>query len=229
MRSPYCYPCFLVSSFFYYLLVESGIINTLKLSCSFLLRPLGINSSSVDVLALSAVCKLPAIYKTRTLAPSKEKLAAILLSLFLIPCISQLTILINLLSIVQQEYLYIFIAILVMQILLLMAVVKIWPLPRKYNTHGFMLPIIHTPQLKLVMQKALASSWWYLRDISRLIFMGSLALFVLESLGVLNILRNLLAYPITHLLELPLSLVSILILGLLRKDLGAIALYDFGQ
>jgi ferrous iron transport protein B len=81
----------------------------------------------------------------------------------------------------------------------------------------------------VIFQKTGIYILWYLREIVPLILISAVALFVLDALTLLPLLRSVIAPVVTSLLSLPEKFTETVILGLVRKDFGAVSIYDLAN
>lgn len=70
---------------------------------------------------------------------------------------------------------------------------------------------------------------WYLREIVPLILLSAVFLFVLDSTSILTLLRTAITPIVTNILVLPEKFTETIILGLIRKDFGAVSIYDLAN
>ncbi|MDR2430710.1 MAG: hypothetical protein LBD99_00405 [Candidatus Margulisbacteria bacterium] len=218
----------LASFFFAYALLEnSGYIDRLSLTFNRLLKLFGLNGYAAPAL-LFGCCKIAALHKTRTLYTRRERALSLLLLIFFLPCVSQLVIVFNLLTIIPRHYALIFLGVLLGQLFILLNLRRL--LPGGTGSHYLSeLRPLHLPDPGKVFSAVWAYTRWYLRAICPLIIGISLLLFLSDAVGLLGLLKNLFAPFTVVFLDLPEAFTDSLILGLFRKDLSAVSLYDLAN
>ncbi|MDR1113507.1 MAG: 50S ribosome-binding GTPase [Candidatus Margulisbacteria bacterium] len=211
----------------YAFLENTGYINRLGLTCHRLLRLFGLNGNSLPSLLFSC-CKIAALNKSAYLGTRREQNIQLLLFIFFIPCVSQLVIISNLLAIIQFQHALIFGGIMLLQagiILGLHSLLRTQP-PVNYSVK---ITPLHFPDGGKILATAGAYLYWYMRSITPLILGASAFLFVAHSTGLLELFRVWTAPLIQTFLNLPEAFTDSVTLGLFRKDLGAISLYDLAN
>jgi len=93
--------------------------------------------------------------------------------------------------------------------------------------------IIEIPPYRLPKPGTLFKKLWmrireFLLEAIPLIILGILVINILDMLGAIKILANLLGAPMKYILGLPKETVSVVILGFLRKDISIALLQPFG-
>jgi ferrous iron transport protein B len=151
------------------------------------------------------------------------------LLIFFLPCVSQLTIVFNLLTVIPRHYALIFLGVLLGQLFMLLNLHRL--LPRRQTGSHYLseLKPLHLPEPGKALAAVLTYTRWYLRAICPFIVGISLLLFLSDAAGLLDLLKELLAPFTAVFLNLPEAFTDSLILGLFRKDLGAVALYDLAN
>ena len=228
---PYVFAILLpiMASFFfiYALLDNTGYISRLSLTLNRLLKFVGLNGYSLPTLLFNC-CKITSLQKTRTLYSHKEQIISILLILFFLPCITQIVIILNLLTIIPLNYILIFCSVLLLQLLVLLGLRKFF-LRQPASVYVAPIKPLHLPNLHQVLQTTWVYLRWYIRDIIPLILSISLLLWGAQACGLLDIIKNFAAPLVNTFLDLPLDFTSSAILGLFRKDFGAASLYDMAN
>jgi ferrous iron transport protein B len=98
----------------------------------------------------------------------------------------------------------------------------------------FEIPPIRVPQLKNVVLKTWYRVQWYLKEAVPLFLIGTLVLFVLDSVrlagkSLLLWIQTAMEPVLAGLLHLPTEAAGIFLLGFLRRDYGAAGLYDLAR
>lgn len=222
-------PTVFVFFFIFSLLDEIGYIPRISLSLNRLLRFFGINGYAFPPLATGCSCKIVAALKTRKLETKKDRILTILILTFAIPCISQLSIIANLLSIIPSQYTLIYFLLIFFQLIVLVKIYSFFHRGSEPRLFAVNISPLKVPEFKHVLGKATAYARWFLRETLPLLLYGSLFLYVIQKTGLLNQLY-LLFYPATDkFLNLPSQFTDAVIIGLFRKDAGAVYLYDLAN
>lgn len=221
-------PSILVFFFIYALLDELGYLLRVAISLNRILNFLGVNSSFIPHLLIGCSCKILAGLKTRTLETPKEKFMAMLLLCFSIPCFSQFAIITNLLSIIPQQYVLIYFLVIFIQLFIVLRLAK-WLYPGPKSVFITRIAPLKIASFGVVFQKTGMYVLWYVREVVPLILLSAFALFILDTTQLLKFLHTALAPTLTLLLSLPEKFSETVILGLIRKDFGAVSIYDLAN
>lgn len=224
-------PTIFIFYFIFALLDESAYLPRISITLNRFMQLFGLNGFAVPQLMTGASCKILALFKTKILDSPKEKIIVFLLLLFAIPCISQLSIISNLLSIIPWTYRNIYFLVIILHILGLTAIYnKLFR--KKYkaiNYFAIKLTPLRMPNLGRVLQKTKSYVTWYIKEIVPLLTVAAIFLFLLNTTGILNKLSNFAGPLFTNLLTLPKQFTEAVILGFFRKDIGAVHLYDLAN
>lgn len=215
-----------VSTFFliFGFLEDSGYIPRLAIFCDRLFRAMGLNGKAVLPMVLGLGCDTMATMTTRILGTPKERLIAILLLALGVPCSAQLATILGILGGIS------FLALgTLFGIVLLQMVVVGWLAARVLSgdRSDFILelPPLRLPRMKNLLTKTLLRIKWYLGEAVPLFLIGTLLLFVLDRLGVLQWLAVAGRPVVTGWLGLPAESAEVFIMGFLRRDYGAAGLF----
>lgn len=221
-------PSVLVFFFIYALLDELGYLLRIAISLNRLLSFFGLTSTFIPHLLMGCSCKIMAGLKARTLETPREKFLAILLLCFSVPCFSQFAIIANLLSIIPQQYVLIYFITMFIQFFFIIRLAQ-WLYPGPRSAFITRVTPLKITSFMVVFQKTSMYVVWYLREIVPLILLSALGLFLLDITHVLEVLKILVTPLITLGLALPEKFAETVILGLVRKDFGAVSIYDLAN
>ena len=213
--------------FIYALLYSCGYISRLSLTFNRLLKLLGLNGYALPALLFSC-CKITGLKKSSALHTSREQRIMLLLLLFGLPCVTQLIIILNLLSILPANYALIFLGVMLGQFFLLLGLHNMLPQPPSSVYVDKVVPL-HFPDLSRTCTVTGIYLRWYLHSIVPLLLGVSALLWAAQITGLLGLLRELCAPLIGAFLDLPPSFTDSIVLGLFRKDFGAASLYDLAN
>jgi len=210
------------------LLEDSGILPRFTVLADRTFRKVGLTGKAVLPCLLGLGCGTMACLTTRILETKKERLIATLLIVLGIPCSAQLGVMMALAAKVSP-YAFMLIMLIIFGQIIIVGLLASRVIPGKSGVFIIELPPIRIPQLKNVVLKTYHRSLWFLHEAVPLFLIGTFLLFVLDRTGGLVIVERLLAPVIKGMLGLPVEATQAFLLGFLRRDYGAAALYDLAQ
>ncbi|MBN1687378.1 MAG: ferrous iron transporter B [Spirochaetales bacterium] len=203
------------------LLEDTGYLPNLSVLTRRVLGRIGLTGKSIMSLVLGFGCKTMATMTTRNIRSRKEKLIAIYLIAFAIPCSAQLAIDIAILGRigVRAFLIYLFTLALV-EIAAGFILNKILP---DDEGEDFIqeLPPIRAPKVGAIAKKTGYRLLWFLKEAVPVFVIASIVLFAAERTGILNATKRFLSPVVTGWLGLPLDIVEVLILSLARHEAAA--------
>ncbi len=203
------------------LLEDVGYLPNLAILTRRIAAKLGITGNAVIPLVLGLGCKTMATMTARSIPSRKEKLIVIALIAFAIPCSAQTGLAI---AILGQHGFGWFVAAFGMLALAELGVGLLLNrlLPADAPDDFIQeLPPLRPPRLGALARKTGHRLAWFLREAIPIFLAASLALFVLQRTGLLDLLKNAVSPLITGLLGLPLDVVDALLLTLARSEAAA--------
>ncbi len=214
-------PILSVFFLFFGLLEDVGYLPNLAILTRRVSAKLGITGNAVIPLILGFGCKTMATMTARTLQSRKEKIIVIALIAFAIPCSAQMGLSIAILGAHGLRY---FIAafgfLAVAEVCAGLLLNRLIPA----DSEGQFiqeLPPIRVPRFAAVARKTGYRLLWFLREAIPIFLVAALAMFVIERLGVLTLLKTALKPFITGWLGLPLDMVDALLLTFARSEAAA--------
>ena len=214
-------PILSVFFLFFGLLEDVGYLPNLAILTRRVSAKLGITGNAVIPLVLGFGCKTMATMTARTLQSRKEKIIVIALIAFAIPCSAQMGLSIAILGAHGVRY---FIAafgfLAVAEVAAGLILNRVIP---SDSTGQFIqeLPPIRVPRLAAVARKTGYRLLWFLREAIPIFLVAALAMFVIDKLGLLALLKTALKPFITGFLGLPLDMVDALLLTFARSEAAA--------
>ncbi|MFC1517626.1 nucleoside recognition domain-containing protein [Candidatus Margulisiibacteriota bacterium] len=206
-------------------LEDSGYLSHLAILLNRVFHRMGLTGSAIPVFLMGLGCSVLAVSKTKSLqTPGQHKAAAFLIVLA-VPCIAQMGIIINMLSVLPFSYALLFLLLLFAQLFLAGAFLKKF-IPESRGGFVDKAVPLRLPQLKNVWEKLWLHTFWYFRLAIPLFALATIFLFLAETTGLLELLQRLLAPIITPILGLPAKSVEVFVLGFFRRDYGAARLYE---
>jgi len=116
--------------------------------------------------------------------------------------------------------------IIVVGVLVLVGFLASKVLPGESSAFILELPPIRKPQLGNILIKTTARMEWYFKEVIPLFILGTVLLFFLDLTGALEVIRDFSSPLIVSFLGLPSEVTEAFIIGFLRRDYGAVFLFD---
>jgi ferrous iron transport protein B len=220
----------IVATFFiaFAILEDSGYLPRLAVMSDRAFRVMGLNGKAVLPMVLGLGCDTMATLTTRILPTKKERLLATLLLALGIPCSAQLGVILAMLaSVPPQAALIWFVT--VALVLVTVGWLAAQVLPGRRGDFVVELPPMRLPALGNVLSKTLARVEWYLKEALPLFLLGTLVLFLLDRLRLLEGVVRVGKPLVTGLLGLPAEASSAFLIGFLRRDFAATRLFDMSR
>jgi len=220
---PYIFSFYFALSF----LEDLGYLPRLAVMLDNLFHRIGLHGYASIPVILGLGCKVPSILGTRILEKRREKIIALVLTLMIAPCMPQTAMVISIVGRYGGKYLAIVFGTLLVTALV---VVSILNKIMKGETPPIMIemPPYRLPRMGSFLKKLWMRIRGFLLEAIPLIILGILIINVLDMLGIIKVLANLLGAPMRYILGLPKETVSVVVLGFLRKDISIALLEPFG-
>jgi ferrous iron transport protein B len=219
---PYIFAFYFVLS----ILEDIGYLPRIAVLLDVALHKLGIHGYTAIPILLGFGCKVPGMLATRILETEREKIIATALILMIAPCMPQTAMIISLVGPHGTKYL-----LLIFLILFCVSVVNGLILNKilKGETPELFveIPPYRVPYIPTLIKKLWVRLKGFLLEAVPLIIFGVFIIGILDVLGITNLIVNILGKPIVSILGLPKEMVSVIILGFLRKDVSIALLVPF--
>ncbi|MBI5328673.1 MAG: ferrous iron transport protein B [Deltaproteobacteria bacterium] len=208
---------------FFGLLEDSGYLPRLAVMVDKIFKLIGLNGKAVLPMVLGLGCDTMATMTTRILETKKERILVTLLLALGVPCSAQLGVILGMLGGLSFK------ATLWWGGVIVFIMFMVGFLASKIisgETSDFLLeiPPIRIPKFSNILIKTLVRIEWYLREAVPLFILGTLFLFILDKLAILNVLERITAPVVVNFLDLPAKATGAFIIGFLRRDYGAAGL-----
>jgi ferrous iron transport protein B len=203
------------------LLEDVGYLPNLAILTRRISAKVGITGNAVIPLVLGFGCKTMATMSTRTLASRREKIIVITLIAFAIPCSAQTGLTIAILG--QHGVKYFVAAFVALGLAELGAGLLLNRLMPEERHSQFIqeLPPIRIPRVGAVSKKTGYRLLWFLKEAIPIFVVAALAMFVIDKLGLLALLKQALKPFMTGWLGLPVDMVDALLLTFARSEAAA--------
>ncbi len=217
----------IVTTFFlvFSLLEDSGYFPRMAIMLHRVFRAMGLNGKAVLPMILGLGCDTMATMTTRILETKRDRVITTLLLALAVPCSAQLGVLLALMTALSLKAAFLWAAIMIGVIFLVG-----WLSARLFGGErsDFLLeiPPLRRPRLGNVVMKTVGRLEWYLREVVPLFILGTLALFLLDQLHLLERIANLGRPLVVGWLGLTPEMTSAFLVGFLRRDFGAVYILD---
>jgi ferrous iron transport protein B len=217
----------IVGTFFlvFSLLEDSGYLPRLAVMVNRPFKAMGLNGKAVLPMVLGLGCDTMATMTTRILDTRKERLQVTLLLALAIPCSAQLGVILGIIGGLGPAAVLIWAGV-VTTTLFAVGYLASRVLPGRGSDFIQELPPLRLPRLSNVLLKTVARLEWYLKEVLPLFVAGTAFLFALDRVGALSRIERLASPLVEGLLGLPGQTTQTFLIGFLRRDYGAVGLFD---
>ena len=203
------------------LLEDIGYLPNLSVLTRRILGKIGLTGKSVMSLVLGFGCKTMATLTTRGIRSKKERLIAIYLIAFAIPCSAQLAIDMAILGKMGvRAFIIAFATLAIVEIGAGFILNKLLPSEESEEFIQELSPI-RRPDPKAILKKTGYRLYWFLKEAVPIFIIASVVLFLVDWIGVLDAMKRVLQPVVVGWLGLPLDIVEVLILSLARHEAAA--------
>jgi len=207
------------------ILEDSGYLPRIATLVDRTLIGFGLNGQAVIPLVLGFGCVTMACITTRILGSDRERRIATFLLALGIPCSAQMAIISAVLASMGVFYMLLYI-LFMFCILFCTGILLDRFLPGRPSPLLIELPPLRMPGFQNVIKKTWLKSYQFIQEAAPLFAGGTLVLSILDMCGLLQELRNFLAPVTVSWLHLPAETADVFIMGLIRKEFGAIAILN---
>ncbi|MCX5901641.1 MAG: ferrous iron transport protein B [Proteobacteria bacterium] len=210
-------------------LEDTGYIANLCVFSNRLFKPLGLSGKSVLPLVLGFGCRTMATLTTRILESKKERIIAVFLISFAIPCAPLLGVTLAILALLPfKAFILVFGVLVVME---LAAGIALNRLLKTDLVPDFIMeiPPVRLPNLKNLLVKTYYRLKWFAIEAVPLFMIGAVLLFIIDKIALLSVIKKVIAPVIVSYLHLPMVMVDAFLLCLLRLEAGAVVVLKLAQ
>lgn len=220
----------IVTTFFlaFGFLEDSGYFPRLTVMAHRVFRVMGLSGQAVLPMILGLGCDTMATMTTRALETRKERVIATLLLALGVPCSAQLAVLLAMSAAVSP---WVLIGVLGSVGLQMVIVGRLAAhlLPGEASPFIMELPPLRWPQWRNIVAKTRLRLVWYVTEVVPLFVLGTVALFILDKIGVLMAIQAAARPVVQGVLGLPAEATTAFVMGFFRRDYGAAGLYHLQQ
>jgi len=209
-------------------LEDSGYLPRLAVVSDRVFRFLGLNGKAILPMILGLGCGTMATMSTRILETNREKIIATFLIALAIPCSAQLGVIFGMLGTFSLRA-TLWWAGCILVVLILAGYLASRMVPGEKPDFFIELPPLRLPALGNIVMKTLSRIEWYLKEAVPLFILGTLVLFLLDKMKVLEWLESVSAPLVVHFLGLPSKTTEAFLMGFLRRDYAAAGMFDLAR
>lgn len=210
------------------LLEDSGYLPRLAIMSNRLFNLMGLNGKAVLPMVLGLGCGTMAVMTSRILETKRDRVITTFLLALAIPCSAQLGVILGMLGALSVMATVVWIGSIL--VVLFVSGFLASKIVGGERTEFFLeIPPIRIPNAMNVLIKTLGRVEWYLKEAVPLFILGTLILFVLHKMHLIESLERITSPVVVNLLGLPAKTAESFILGFLRRDYGAAGLFAMQQ
>lgn len=219
-----------VSTFFiaFSFLEDSGYLPRLSILSNNLFRAVGLNGKAFLPMVLGLGCVTMATMSTRILNSRKERIIAATLLALGVPCSAQLGVILGIVSGISAPAGAIVFTTVLLQVVVVGFILS-RVLPGRRSEFILEIPPIRFPLWSNIFRKTATRVMWFLKEALPLFLLGTLLLFLLDQVGLIQSMVRALEPVTVSLLGLPSRTATVFLLGFLRRDYGAAGLFDMAR
>jgi ferrous iron transport protein B len=220
----------IVTAFFLFfgLLEDSGYLPRLSVMLDRVFRLMGLNGKAVLPMVLGLGCDTMAVLSARILDTKKERLIVSILLALAVPCSAQLGVILAMLGGLSWKATVIWLGVIIF-FLVSVGWLSAKILPGITTPFFVEIPPIRRPSMSNILAKVKMRLVWYLKEAVPLFILGTLVLFLMNKLKILNLTKYLMSPVVVHWAGLPVKTTEAFIVGFLRRDYGAAGLYALAK
>jgi len=206
-------------------LEDSGYMPRLAVMANRFFRRMGLHGKAVLPMILGLGCDTMATLTARIMETRKERILVTLLLALGVPCSAQLGVILGMLGGVSFAGVAIWFGV-VTAVMISTGAIAARLIPGAGSDFILELPPLRLPGLKNILVKTGARIEWYLKEAVPLFVLGTVLLFALDRLRLLEVIRDAADPVVRVLLGLPRQATDAFLIGFLRRDYGAAGLFE---
>ena len=211
------------------LMEDSGYLPRLALMADRIFKRVGLSGKAVLPMVLGLGCGAMATMTTRVLETRRQRMIAILLLALAVPCSAQLGIITSVLADISAKSSAAAVLLYIAVVLGVLFAVG-WAASKVMSGGAADLlievPPLRSPSLRNVVVKTYHRVKWFMREAVPLFLIGTVFVFVAERIRLLKLIEYLARPLVVGLLGLPVKTTLGFVMGFLRRDYGAIIIFD---
>lgn len=203
-------------------LEDTGYISSLCVLTNRVFQHLGLSGKAILPIVLGFGCRTMATLTTRILESKKERIIAVFLIAFAIPCAPLLGVTLAILALLPFKAFLFFFGLLVFMEVLAGVILNRFLKTDIFPDFIMEIPPLRLPKLKNLIVKTYYRLKWFTLEAIPLFMTGSAILFFIDRLSLLSLIKKALSPFIVTFLHLPSGMVDAFLLCLLRLEAGAV-------
>jgi ferrous iron transport protein B len=210
------------------LLEDSGYLPRLAIMSNRIFNMIGLNGKAILPMVLGLGCGTMAVLTSRILETKKDRILTTLLLALAVPCSAQLGVILGMLGAFSLKATLIWVGS-VIGVMMLVGYIAAKVVPGEKTEFFLEIPPIRRPNLSNILVKTIGRIEWYLKEAVPLFILGTFILFLMHKLNLLELLEKIASPVVVDFVGLPARTTGYFILGFLRRDYGAVGLFDMAQ
>ncbi|MBI5755738.1 MAG: ferrous iron transport protein B [Nitrospirae bacterium] len=210
------------------ILEDSGYLPRLAIMVHKIFKLMGLHGKAVLPMVLGLGCDTMATLTARVMETRKEKIVVTLLLALGVPCSAQLGVILGMLGGVSFTATLLWVSIVIL-VIFLVGFLASKVIKGESSDFVFDIPPLRVPVLSNIVFKTLSRIEWYLKEAVPLFIVGTLILFTLDKIGMLNIIEKVASPVVVGFLGLPQKATGAFLVGFLRRDYGAAGLFALAE
>ncbi len=206
--------------FAFAVLEDSGYLPRMSLLLDRALRHVGLNGKGLVPLVMGFSCVTMAVLTTRMLDTRKQRLIATLLLVLAAPCAPLISVMLVVLAQLDFTATVVLFGLIFLQFVLVGSLAN-WLLPGRKQDFLLELPPLRLPRLRTSLAKTGHRLYWFLREAIPYFVIGTLALYTLDLIGVLDGLREAARPVLERFVGLPADTADVFLMSFVRREAGA--------
>lgn len=203
------------------LMEDIGYLPNAGILVKRILDKIGLSGKSIMPLMLGFGCKTMATLTTRSIPSKKERLIALFLIAFAIPCSAQLGL--NMAILGRSGLLSFFLVLIFLAAVELVAGVVLNLILKDDGKSNLIqeLPSFRLPDIKALLKKTYYRLLWFLKESILIFIIAAIVMYLMDLSGLLALLKRGLTPIVQNWLGLPIDMTDALILTLARHEMAA--------
>ena len=210
------------------ILEDSGYLPRLAIMVHKIFKLMGLHGKAVLPMVLGLGCDTMATLTARVMETRKERIVVTLLLALGVPCSAQLGVILGMLGGVSFTATLLWASIVIL-VIFLVGFMASKVIKGESSDFVFDIPPLRVPVLSNIVFKTLSRIEWYLKEAVPLFIVGTLILFALDKIGMLNIIEKVASPVVVGFLGLPQKATGAFLVGFLRRDYGAAGLFALAE
>lgn len=204
---------------------DSGYLPRLAAMSNRVLKRIGLTGKAALPMVLGLGCDTMATLTARILDTPKQRLIVTVLLALAIPCSAQLGVISGMLASIGGSAFAVYAVVILAQLFIVGSLASLL-IRGEPGDFVIDVPPFRVPKVSNIAKKTFFRIGWFMKEAVPLFLIGTLAVFILRKVGLLEMLQAAASPVVSGLLSLPEESTKGFILGFLRRDYGAIVIFE---